>query len=49
MTKDNECPHIDFLSCNCGCLVCSRCNAPMDSRECEIGHNDGILTLQKKG
>ena len=43
MTQQKTCPHIDFASCQCGCLVCSICNTPMDSRECEIGHKDGVL------
>jgi len=38
-----ECEHFDFVSADCGCLICAICEKPMDSRECEIGHKDGIL------
>ena len=41
--KESTCSHTDFASCNCGCLVCSICDEPVDSRECEIGHKDGVI------
>lgn len=42
-TKESECQHVDFVSCDCGCLVCSLCNLSMDSKDCEIGHKDGVI------